>query len=231
MPNNRNMKWFGTVLSIVLLFGRVDAAFAENTDTIKVLRAAAEKGDDTAQVILGMVYLKGTTVPEDHAEAVKWFRLAADHGSAEAQVELGRLYHSGLGGLPIDNTTAFGLFYKAAAQGNEGGIIKVAEAYCKGFGVSPQQETAIQLLNAWAEKGLLAPQEELAKIYAKGTCAPKDKLKAYMWYTIAMNTAARNHFEVIDTSPGIEGLSKEDTQNAQTMADLWLKSHPATPSQ
>ena len=54
------------------------------------LRKAAEQGDATAQVALGLMCAKGEGVPEDGRKAVKWFRLAAEQRHAEAVMEASR---------------------------------------------------------------------------------------------------------------------------------------------
>ena len=71
------------------------------------VKAKAEKGDDTAQYDLGLMYYQGRGVqavgmePEsmetNYAEAVKWWRKAADQGFAPAQYHLGFMYQYGQG--------------------------------------------------------------------------------------------------------------------------------------
>ncbi len=66
---------------------------------------AAQAGDATAQRHLGWMYLDGTGVIKDGAEAVRWFRLAADQGDAAGQFALGLMYEDGIG-VPRDLVTA-----------------------------------------------------------------------------------------------------------------------------
>ena len=45
-------------------------------------RFASDQGYANAQYNLGVVYLTGTGVPQDHGEAARWHQLAADHAGA-----------------------------------------------------------------------------------------------------------------------------------------------------
>lgn len=60
-------------------------------------RRDAELGIVAAQVNLAFLYLDGTGVPQDVAEAAKWFTRAAEQGNSEAQQNLGALYRDGHG--------------------------------------------------------------------------------------------------------------------------------------
>jgi TPR repeat protein len=79
-------------------------------------RLAADQGNATAQLNLGLLYAKGRGVSQDYREAENWFRLAADQGDATAQANLGLLYANGYG-LPQDYVQAYFWFSRAAAQG------------------------------------------------------------------------------------------------------------------
>jgi TPR repeat protein len=82
------------------------------------LLARAEKGDASAQFMLGTMYFNGEGVPKNDAEAVKWYRLAADRGYAIAQVSLGNMYGKGEG-VPKNDAEAYFWWNLAAAQGIE----------------------------------------------------------------------------------------------------------------
>ncbi len=53
-------------------------------EALKLLRPAADQGDATAQLKLGVMYRFGIGVSKDVAEAAKLFRSAADQGNAAA---------------------------------------------------------------------------------------------------------------------------------------------------
>jgi TPR repeat protein len=68
---------------------------------------------------LGIAYLKGRGVPQDHKTAVKWFRLAAGQGYAEAQSNLGWMYQNGWGVIK-DYKSAVYWYELAFGQGHSG---------------------------------------------------------------------------------------------------------------
>ena len=56
------------------------------------LPGAAEQGNAEAESNLGDMYLTGSGVAQDYAEAAQWYRRAAEQGYAPAQFDLGRMY-------------------------------------------------------------------------------------------------------------------------------------------
>src|SRR5690349_7283312 len=79
------------------------------------VKAAAERGDASAQFRLGQLHAKGQGVPHDFVRAVEWYRTAADQGYAEAQLALGLAYRLG-NGVRRDDAQAFAWLRKSAAQ-------------------------------------------------------------------------------------------------------------------
>ena len=73
----------------------------DDAEAVRWYRLAAEQGDASAQLDLGVMYATGEGVPQDAAEAVRWFRLAAEQGDASAQFNLGVRYDTGEG-VPQD---------------------------------------------------------------------------------------------------------------------------------
>ncbi len=51
---------------------------------LRELRPLAERGDATAQAVLGVMYDKGQGVPQNYIEAHKWYNLAATKGDKDA---------------------------------------------------------------------------------------------------------------------------------------------------
>ncbi len=79
-------------------------------------RPLAEAGDAEAQTALGGLYLGGTVVAANPAEAARWYRLAAEQGDPVAQLNLGDLYIRG-SGVGRDLVQAYLWLSLAAAQG------------------------------------------------------------------------------------------------------------------
>ena len=114
------MKWCVTgFLLFILCAGVLLHAQQTNADNklFEETKVKAEKGDATAQWILGSDYQYGKGVKQDYAEAVKWYRKAAEQGNSYAQRNIGVMYHNGKG-VKQDTTEAVKWYRKAAEQGN-----------------------------------------------------------------------------------------------------------------
>jgi len=85
----------------------------------KWLLAAAEQGKVSPEslAIIGTMYLRGSTVPQNFLEAKKWLAKAAEQGNLAAQNDLAYLYYNGFGGAR-DYKRALDLYEKAAFQGD-----------------------------------------------------------------------------------------------------------------
>jgi TPR repeat protein len=80
---------------------------------VGLLRAAAEKGDPTGMLQLGLCFALGVGVPASKVEAVGWLTPAAEAGLSSAQYNLGCLLDTG-GEHAIDGPA--GKWYRAAAD-------------------------------------------------------------------------------------------------------------------
>ena len=87
---------------------------------------AAEQGDATAQLNLGLMYFNGRGVPKDVVEAARLFRLAAEQGNVTAQFQLGVMYALGQG-VPKDDVQAYAWVNIGAAQIGDEEIGKALE--------------------------------------------------------------------------------------------------------
>ena len=85
---------------------------------IDIVKKDAQKGDASAQCLLGYYYYYGKEVTQDYKQAVFWLKKAAEQGDAEAQHNLGECYHKGEG-VDKDLKQAGYWFKKAAEQGIE----------------------------------------------------------------------------------------------------------------
>jgi TPR repeat protein len=81
------------------------------------IRAAAEGGELSAQLVLGLrTGAKGS--PRDAAQALVWLRRAASGNSAHAQAALGAAHPGGVLGVAADGAEAARWLARAAAQGD-----------------------------------------------------------------------------------------------------------------
>lgn len=119
----------------------------------------AERGDPTAQYLLGSLYEHGQGMPQSHQEAVKWFRKAAEQGNVDAQFSLALAYMFGQG-TPQSYEEAAKWFSKAAEQGNPAAQFNLGVAYAGGTGVPQSSEEARKWFQKAADQGF-APAKEI----------------------------------------------------------------------
>lgn len=112
--------------------------------------AAAQQGHVEAKTNLGLLYLQGTGVPEDPAEAQRLFREAAQAGDAQAQNNLGLLYVRGIG-IEQDYAQAAAWFSLAAEQGLAEGMRNLSVLHESGYGMPVNEDAARALLSAARE--------------------------------------------------------------------------------
>ena len=79
-------------------------------------KEAAEQGDATAQVTVGLAYREGIGASQDYYKAFEWLKKAAEQGEEEAQNHLGNLYENGQG-VGKNETKAMEWYLKSANQG------------------------------------------------------------------------------------------------------------------
>jgi hypothetical protein len=60
-------------------------------------KPAAERGDGTAMLVLGMLYFDGKGVDRDYKAALSWWRAAAEAGNNRARNNIGYVFLQGLG--------------------------------------------------------------------------------------------------------------------------------------
>ena len=83
-----------------------------------LFQALAERGNVRAEFFLGGMYLSGTGVSQDYAQALKWSSAAAKRGSTAAQFNLGKMYEQGLG-VKQDIVEAHMWYSLSASSGDE----------------------------------------------------------------------------------------------------------------
>lgn len=69
----------------------------DHTVAMEIWRPLAERGDASAQYMVGYLYAQGEGVESSSRTAAKWYRKAADQGDPDAQLNLGLMYVNGAG--------------------------------------------------------------------------------------------------------------------------------------
>ncbi len=76
----------------LLAYHRGDHAIA-----MEIWRPLAERGEASAQYMVGYLYAQGEGVASNSGTAAKWYHKAADQGDPDAQLNLGLMYVNGVG--------------------------------------------------------------------------------------------------------------------------------------
>jgi len=156
-------KWFlfiATILSLCSNVARandlVDGIGAYSKDNyaqaLKLLRPlATTQGNADAQYYLGLMYVYGKGVTQNHGKAVKLYRLAAGQGHESAQITLGLMYVYG-GDVTRDYQEAVKFLRLAAAQGNADAQYQLGWMYEGGEGVIQDYVRAYMWFNLSVSK-------------------------------------------------------------------------------
>lgn len=146
------------LLPCSVLFMAADPALAEPSvdshvvtpyaqQTLKAVQDKAQDGDGTAELELGLRYVKGSDGVKNVPLGVEWIKKAAERSIPQAEHEMGSLYLMGIG-VPQSNVMAVEWFRRAAIQGFAPSQTALGFAYEEGAGVPKDAELA----RYWFEK-------------------------------------------------------------------------------
>jgi TPR repeat protein len=114
--------------------GTAAAQRKDYTTALAKWRSAAQQGDRTAHVLIGIMYYDGKGVVQDYKEAARWYQLAAQQGDSFAQHNLGVMYENGQG-VAQDYKESVRLYLLAAKQNKDRAQFNLALMYYEGKGV------------------------------------------------------------------------------------------------
>ena len=165
-------------------------------DTIRLLEAAADRGEVIAQATLGrIVYYLGVGAPVNAEKAVRYLKLAAAQGDAGSMDDLGELYLGGSNGVTQDTTEGLRLV-KASA---DGGFPRAQYVYglllLQGQMVAKNEAEGLKYMRRAAESGHADAQFLYADCLYFGTGTTKNVREAALWYQKA---AAQGHAQSIE---------------------------------
>ncbi len=175
------------------------------SDVIQELRKAADRGDATAQFLLGHAYLQGLGVRKDIREAERWYNVASDEthagpapvpanfseafesyqkaaeqGNSMAELYLGLANDLG-DNLRRNPAAAAGWYRKAAAQGSASAACDLGAMYMNGVGLQKNSAEAARWFERAASRGNASAESSLGRMYIQGDGVPPDNAKAAMW--------------------------------------------------
>lgn len=155
------------------------------------LRKAAEAGDASSQLNLGLCYQCGRGVAKDIAQAVHWFRQAAEQGLDEAQYALGCCYN-GDDGYPRDPGAAVKWWSRAAEQGYADAQYCLGLSYYMGEGVAKNPAAAAKWWRKAALQDHADAQYFLGVSYSLGLGVDKIQEEAVYWLRKAATNGNEN---------------------------------------
>jgi len=123
--------------------GRAYAANRQMPEAMSAYRKAADKGNTSAMVDLGVLLGTGSGVAKDEAQARKLFERAAEAGNPRAVANLAALSNGG--GSPPDPVKARDLLAKAAEENSAEAQFQLGMMYAEGSG-GPKDDVAARAL-------------------------------------------------------------------------------------
>ncbi|MEJ2374554.1 MAG: tetratricopeptide repeat protein [Pseudolabrys sp.] len=137
---------------------------------LRLYRPLANRGEPTAQYVMGLMYANDQGVPQSYAAAMNWHKKVAEEGEALGQFSVGVMYLKGLG-VRKNYAEAAKWFQKAADQGNAKAQYNLGSMYVKGEGVGQNYVRADLLLSLAAGQGIQAAKKARDKLLKSMTSA------------------------------------------------------------
>jgi hypothetical protein len=174
----------GATLALTSMRMAAGAGTAEMSEIFRLWLQGAERGDATAQRMVGEFYLRGTGVESSMAEAERWLGAAAEQGNAAAMTLLAASI------LQDSERTArlpeaIELLQRAAALGNADADYNLGVCLRRGLGVPRDVNAADRHYRSAAERKHVSAQLALADSIAESANTDAAWLEAAHWYRLA----------------------------------------------
>ncbi len=165
------------------LYNKGDSLYKQEhyVDALDWFKKAADKGNDMAQLKLGLMYSFGEGVRKNKKEAMTWYLKAANQGNLGAQTNVGHNYESGQG-VKKDYLEALNWYRMAADQGYPDAQRSMGNMYFKGHGVSKDYSQALKWYKMAADQGDGHAQYLIGEMYYWGYGVRIDRKAAIEWY-------------------------------------------------
>ena len=197
-----------SILAILFFAGAAPAqkniapqSVGDDKAAYRTIKKLAENGDALSQNWLGQMYVDGSGVEKNLAEAIKWFEKSATQGYTPAHINLAWIYSEGIG-IKKDLKKAASWYEKAAKLGDVKAETKLGALYLDGTGVKKDDNKALKLFESAAEKDHPMAQFYLALMYCNGRGVAADPTRCLVWMTLAArrgNTAAVKNAKFIQS--------------------------------
>ena len=163
------------------------------TKAMKLLKAAAAKGNPIAELIVGGMYLGGKGVKKNESEAIKWYLKSANNGLMYALYEVSEIYYEKRATDTTVLKVRFNTLLRCADAGCDDCFSWLALAYQEGQGVKVDYSKAVKWYKMIADKGNYVHMEAIARLYDDGgNGLIQSKEETFKWY---MKAATANMYE------------------------------------
>lgn len=185
-----------------------------------LLQQAAAKDDIDALLLLGDIYMEGTSIKSDAAKAVGFYQAAAtlDPDDQTANTRLAHAYRDGEG-VTRNLALASSHLETAAAAGSRMVIRELGLAHLHGSGVDQNANRAVELLHSSAERGFGLAWSDLAHAHASALGLAVDPSQSFRFSLRGARTGDPS--AMIET--GVALLSGFGTQQDGHAGILWLE--------
>lgn len=142
---------------------------------LKLIKKAAEMGNDAAQNDLGTMYSRGFIVEKNEVKAVEIYKLSALQGNSIAQYNLAWYY------FHIQHEPEISLKWLEKSADSEYGpaLVMLGKFYSDGVLFNKDYEKAFKLYHEAVKKEEVTAYHNLAILYFNGRGTKKDELKAF----------------------------------------------------
>lgn len=119
-----------------------------------------------AERMLGDLYRDHANPNKDDEQAFCYYRQAAERGDVDAQISLGNMFRDGAADIETDYEQALHWYLQATKQkyGPPEALLRVAEGYERGLGVSPDFVSAYMYYLLAETRGLKVAKESLTQL-------------------------------------------------------------------
>lgn len=172
----------GEIIACMYTIG--DVIKADYDSAFLYYNRANERGADSINNNLAILYLHGLGVKQNVQKGVEILTSEANKGSATAIENLARCYIDGFG-VKRSYSSAFRYLSLAASRGVANCQDLLGVLYFYGWGVEMDRSKADEIFLSSAEKGYSSGQDHLGQAYVNGFGVSKNDSAAYYWLTRA----------------------------------------------
>lgn len=146
---------------------------------IAALQSAAAAGNSDAQLLMGLAYHEGRTVPYNLEQAIGWLEKSAAGNNSKAMLALSQIF--AVNGAQPDEKRSLSYLQSAAEAGNPDAQHNLGLRYTRDDNGRPDLPQAVRWLTKAATAGDPESQYVLARVLLRGSGDRKDGAEGLVW--------------------------------------------------